>query len=146
MELQEPDKSLVVLDKKTIWVVNYPAAEFKSAKLQVIKANVDSSKGRAQSFIGLLARGRLLKEFYVVGVHDDSKTTKTYFLQPRNASDDFKRAEVTINAENQIEKLLYWDNVDNETQMQFSKITLNKKVSDGMFRYSPPSDADVTVY
>ncbi len=147
MEMNEPDKSLVVIDKKYIWVVNYPSEEFKNSALQVIKAKISSKKGRSQNFLGLLTQGGVLKYFNVSGLMKVSPKESIYFLQPNDATVEFKRAQMVLNPKTKrITGLRYWDEIDNETMFEFSNVKFNQKLDDKAFSYEPPEGADITEF
>lgn len=148
LETKTPDESLVVVNKNTLWVVNFPPAEFKDkgAAVQVLKAKIDSKKGRSQNLLSLLTQGGLLKFFTVSSVQKDSeKKQVTYFLQPKQDLVEFKRAQVVVSStKEQIIAMRYWDELDNETQFEFTKVVFDKVLSDKVFAYTPPKNADVT--
>lgn len=147
MELKEPDKSLVVIDKKYIWVVNYPTGEFKNSALQVIKADISSKKGRSQNFLSLLTQGGVLKFFKIVGLKKVSDEEKIVFLQPNDATVEFKRAQMVLNPKTKhITGLRYWDELNNETLFEFSKIEFDLKIDEKSFSYEPPEGADITKF
>lgn len=144
MEMDSPDRSLLVVDGATAWLVNYPSDEFKGAALQVVKANVGSKKARSQAIIGLLAGGGLLKHFTVVGFDESSAT---YFLQPQKQLVEFTRAQARLSADGKdLAQLSYWDELGNETRMDLSNLRLNVEAPASTFKYAPPADADVTVF
>jgi outer membrane lipoprotein-sorting protein len=145
MEMDPPDKSLVVIDKKHIWVVNYPSDEFKNSAIQVIQAEVSTKKGRSQNFLGLLTQGGILKFFNVSGVQKTSDEEQVFFLQPNVASVEFKRAQVIVNPKTKkIVALKYWDELDNETGYEFANVKFDLSLEDKNFVYHPPKNADVT--
>jgi outer membrane lipoprotein-sorting protein len=145
MEMDAPDKSLVVIDKKHIWVVNYPSAEFKNSAIQVIQAEVSTKKGRSQNFLGLLTQGGILKYFNVSGVLKTSDEEEVFFLQPNEATVEFKRAQMVIHPKTKkILSLKYWDELDNETGYEFSNVQFNQRLDDKSFVYHPPKNADIT--
>ena len=149
MEIQSPDKSLVVLDKNTAWLISYPAEEFKNAVPQVIKANLSTKKGRSQSLVALLVQGDILQHFLVSGVLNktDQKGAVVFFLQPKKTSTDFNRAQLTLNevSKNSFEvvELKYWDEMNNETTFSFSDEKWGVSVKDELFNYLPPKGVDV---
>lgn len=145
MELNDPEKSLIVIDGKTLWVADYPPAEFKNAAVQVLKGKVSSKKGASQGFVGLLTRGGVLSQFNVTGALTDRGGRSVYFLQPKAATVEFKRAQLTISADqNSIESLQFWDERDNETKLTFSNVKFDQKVDAKTFEFTPPENADVT--
>lgn len=147
MEIDKPDQSLVVVDKKNIWVVQYPPEELQGAALQVIRASAETKKGRSQSFIGLLVRGGITKYFRVLNTMTAKDGLTTYFLQPEAGTVEFARAQVTLDPRTQqLKELKYWDELGNETKFLFSKISFDKKIPANKFAYTPPKNADVTTY
>lgn len=147
MEIDKPDQSLVVVDKKNIWVVQYPPEDLVGASLQVIRASAETKKGRSQSFIGLLVKGGITKYFKVLNTMTAKDGSTTYFLQPEAGTVEFARAQVTLDSSSQqIKELKYWDELSNETTFVFSKISFDKKIAADKFAYSPPKNADVTTY
>ncbi len=145
MEMDAPDKSLVVIDKKHIWVVNYPGTEFKNSAIQVIQAEVSTKKGRSQNFLGLLTQGGILKYFNVSGVLKTNEEEEVFFLQPNQASVEFKRAQIVVNPKTKrIMSLKYWDELDNETGYEFTNVQFDQRLEDKNFVYHPPKNADIT--
>lgn len=144
MELEGPEKSLLVVNKQSLWAVTYPPAEFKDAALQVIKASTATKKGRSQSLIGLLSMGGLLKFFDATAAQTDPSGEVLFFLSPKHEQTDFKRAQARVSADGKkLVALNYWDDRDNETRMIFTEISFVKKLDDKLFTYTPPSNADV---
>ena len=145
MEIESPDKSVIVVDGKHLWVADYPAAEFKNAAVQVIKGRLDSKKSVQQSFVGLLTRGGILKHFKVAGVTKDEKDRTVYFLAPNEQTFEFKRAQMTNSDDaKSIAELRYWDERDNETRYSFSDVKFDAKVPAQSFEFVPPENADIT--
>lgn len=145
LELEAPEKSLVVIDAKNIWIVKYPESNSKSKfnKEQIIKAPVGSKKAQEQSFVGLLTKGGLLKYFSVSGTQGPNED-KTIFLQPKKEHTEFKRAQMKIDLDSKkIKKIKYWDELDNETSFEFSDITFNESVNIKDFQYQPNKQSEV---
>ncbi|MCM2280307.1 MAG: outer membrane lipoprotein carrier protein LolA [Bdellovibrionaceae bacterium] len=145
LEINAPDKSLVVVNGNNLWVADYPPAEFKNASVQVLKGQIDSKKGTQQGFVGLLTRGGVLKHFDVAGVQRDDQARSVYFLIPTQKTFEFRRAQMTLSADGRyIAELRYWDERDNETRMQFSNVKFDVPVVDTAFEFVPPENADIT--
>lgn len=145
MEIESPEKSVIVVDGKMLWVADYPPAEFKNAAVQVLKGKLDSKTGVQQSFVGLLTRGGILKHFKVTGVQKDDKQRNVYFLTPAKQSFEFKRAQITATPDGKaIAELKYWDERDNETRYQFSNVKFDGSLPPKSFEFVPPENADIT--
>ncbi len=146
MELATPEKSVVVIDGKTLWVADYPPAEFKNAAVQVLKGKITSKKAANQSFVSVLSRGGLLKEFQVTGSMRDDKQRTVLFLTPKKESAEFTRAQLVLAEDNAtIAELRYWDDRDNATTMTFSNVKFDVPVSKKTFEFTPPENADITL-
>lgn len=145
MEIDSPDKSIVVVDGKTLWIADYPSAEFKDASVQVLKGPLDSKKGAQRSFVSLLTRGGILKHFKIVGAQKDDEGRDVYFLVPNAQSFEFKRAQLTASGDGRsIAELRYWDERDNETRLRFSNVKFDVRAPAKSFEFVPPENADVT--
>jgi len=138
------DTSIVVADGKTLWLVAPPPKEFKEAKTQVTRVSVNNKGIKAQGFLQILTQGGILKHFTVSGVNENGDDA-TFFLSPKTASSEFRRAQLTVSKKNQtIDSLQYWDEQNNETIYTFSKVDFQKPIDDKLLKYTPPKDADVT--
>jgi outer membrane lipoprotein carrier protein len=143
LENKEKDKSLVVADGSYLWMVSPPPKEFKGAKVQVIKASLNTKQARAQGLLQVLTEGGVLKYFSTGGVIHNGEML-TFFLQPKTPSQELRRLVININEKDKtITQLKYWDSLDNETIYDFSKIKFDAPVKKELFIYQPPKDADV---
>ena len=144
MELEGAEKSLLVVNKKNLWAVTFPPAEFKDAAIQVIRGDTTTKKGRSQSIVSLLSLGGFLKFFTPTGMQALPSGETIYFLQPQKEQTDFKRAQVKVTKDKKtIQELRYWDERDNETSFEFKDVSFGKKVDEKLFQYDPPANADV---
>lgn len=144
MELEGAEKTLLVVNKKNLWAVTYPPAEFKDAAVQVIKADTSTKKGRSQNFVALLSQGGFLKFFNPTGIQKYPDGEVLFYLSPKQELTDFKRAQVRVSKDGKkIIFLNYWDDRDNETRLEFSDVKFQKKILDKLFTFSPPANADV---
>jgi outer membrane lipoprotein-sorting protein len=138
------DKSLVVADGKTLWLVTFPPTGFKDVKTQVASISMSNKQIFSKSFLPILTEGGLLKHFKVKGVLEAGDET-TFLLEPKATNKDFKRAQLTVKKkDHSISGLKYWDASDNQTIFQFSKVDFKKPIDDSLLSYTPPKDADVT--
>lgn len=150
LEMQTKDKnkdnSLIIADGKTLWFVTPPPKEFKGAKTQVVKADMNAKRAKTQGLLQILTEGGVLKYFKVGGVKQEGDTI-TYFLSPDKQSLELQKAQVTVNTvDKTISGLKYFDTMENETNYSFSKVEFDKSVKDSLLSYKPPKDADVMNY
>jgi outer membrane lipoprotein-sorting protein len=144
MELEGEEKTLLVVNKKSLWAVTYPPADFKDAPIQVIIADAASKKGRSKNLVTLLSQGGFLKFFMPTGVEKQPSGEVLFFLNPRQEHGDFKRAQVKVTGDGK--KLItfnYWDDRDNEVRMNFSDVKFEKLMDDKLFNYTPPPNAEL---
>lgn len=143
LELEGAEKSLLVMNKKSLWAVTFPDADFKDAPVSVITGSMESRKGRSQSALGVLAHGGFLKVFTPTGSKSDAMTV-TFELLPKSDQSDFTRAEVKVSGDGStLLELKYWDGVQNETRFAFSDIKVEKSMDEKLFSYSPPKGANI---
>ena len=143
LEIHKPQPSKIIAGEDFLWIENPPPPEFKEARIQVFKVSLKSRRARSQGLVQLLAHGGVLKYFHVSGVRTE-KEKVTYFLQPKNQSAEFKRAQLQINIEKEeISQLRYWDQVGNETIFDFLESEFNKKMDKKLFEYTPPEGSRI---
>jgi outer membrane lipoprotein-sorting protein len=143
MELDGPEKTLLIVNKKNLFAVTYPSAEFKDAPVQVIKADMATKKGRSQNMLSVLTAGGVLKFFTAPSVQLVPNGEKIFFLQPKSDQVDFKRAQMRTSKDGKtITELKYWDVQDNETDLVFSDIQFGTKIPSTQFDFTPPEKAE----
>lgn len=146
LEIHKPEVSKIVADKKYLWIESGAPADFKDAKVQVMRASLKSDQAKSQGLIQLLTGGGVLKYFRVSGIRKN-KDQITYFLQPDKQSIEFKRAQLIVDSEKmEITQLKYWDQIDNETTYMFVKSEFDQKLDKKIFAYVPPKNSELIVY
>lgn len=144
--IHKPQASKIVAGSQFLWIESAPPEDFEGAKVQVLRASLNSKQAKSQGLIQLLTQGGVLKYFRVSGIQKEGKTVR-YFLQPDQQSVEFKRAQIEVNPDTKVISLLrYWDQMDNETTFEFSKSQFNQKLAESVFQYSPPKNAEVITY
>jgi outer membrane lipoprotein-sorting protein len=144
MELDGEEKTLLVVNKKNLWAVTFPSAEFKDTPVQVIKADASSKKGRSKNLVALLSQGGFLKFFLPTAVEKQQGGDVMFFLSPRQEQGDIKRAQVRVTAEGKKHLALnYWDDRDNEVKMNFTDVKFEKSFDEKLFNYAPPPNAQL---
>lgn len=144
LEFEEPDKTLVVVDNKSIWLVSYPSKELGGG-VQVGHASRNSNK-HPPILLKLLAQKSPEEDFKVVEFKKGLGKLN-YKLEPKKKTADFTRLSIElIPDKKEIRTLTYWDELDNETKYTFIKTEWNPKLSPKLFQYSPPPGVKVTQY
>ncbi len=146
MELEPPEKSLVIADGEDLWVVTYPPKGFEDmSTVEVLKASLSSDKAKAHGLIQLLTKGGLFEHFRVTGRQVDGEEI-TFFLSPLKTNADFQRAQIWVHPRRGlIQKIKYWDHLNNETTYAFDDIKKSDSVDPKLFAYTPPKNVKVTI-
>jgi outer membrane lipoprotein-sorting protein len=143
---EEKEKSLVIVDGKTLWLVTPALKEFKNSKTQVAKTSLLNKKNKPQSLLRILTDGGVFGFFDVTNQVENEELV-TYFLKPTKDSNEMTKAQIIVDKEKQvIAQLKYWDNLQNEISYQFTKVEFDKPMKDEIFNYNPPKSAQVTQY
>jgi len=136
----DPKDNVVVSDATTLW--SYVAAD-KQARKMLVK---DSQMPTALAF--LTGKGDLAKEFNLV-LLDPAKSgfEGGYVLDatPKVATNLYTHVLFYVDgATYQVRRVLIVDGQDNRNRFDFTKPTVNGKVDDTRFKWSPPAGVTVT--
>jgi outer membrane lipoprotein carrier protein len=144
METVTPQKSLVIVDQKGVWVVDYPSdPEFDNTIRVLRSTSVKNLKSQALvSF--LLGSGSLLKH-YKIRQTSISGDVATFRMEPKSKDVEIKKMTIAINKKDkEILSITYWDNLDNEVKLAFSEQKFDVNIPNNKFKYTPPKNAEVT--
>lgn len=143
LELEKPDKSLLVMSPETLWIEN----EF-NGDIQVSKVSM-SSQQRKRGLIGIFFDQTSIWDGYrLIKAKTDSGVTK-YTLKPlkTNKTPEAEKVEIDIHKKKKkVVALTYWDELENKTTFEFKKVKFSQKFNDKEFRYTPPKGVEVTEY
>lgn len=146
VETESPDETLLVMDGKTIWVVN-KLPEDMGGKTLVSKTNARSFRKSNTFFAALLEDGKLLKEYMVT-----KRTAKADRVQmelgPRSPEEsEIQKLELILgDAGRKLEKVTYWDDKENEVTFELGDVKTIYGDRKALFSYEPPKDAEVTEF
>jgi outer membrane lipoprotein-sorting protein len=145
LELEPPQKSLVVINNGLTWLISYLGDE-KDADIQVTKLKTQTKvadKGNSTLF-ALLGQGGILKHFDAKSSVSNGETVE-FELIPKQTISEVQKVKLALNKKSkQIQGVTYWDELENETSFVFSKQELNAKINPSLFKYVPPKNAVVT--
>lgn len=148
LTLGEPDPSLVVMTKDIIWISSPKPKEF-GGNFQVIKILSSTISKQDKSPIAfLLGQASALDRFKFKKevAHDETLEIE---LVPKK---DFINSEVVtmklfLNLKLKlIDKIIFSDDLENETTYEFEDTEFDKKIAEDEFNYTPPKGAEVTIY
>ena len=122
-----------IADGKTLWI-------FTPSEKQVIK--MDDLSVNGQSAEALLQNLSKLGEMFEVKVVADTDSTKQLELRPKGEG-QFKKLELTLGKELEVQSLVLTDNLDAVTELKFTDVTLNKVIDDSIFTFAIPEGVEV---
>lgn len=149
MDIQKPEKSLVVFDGKYIWSEQPANADF-GGKTQVTKAKIDKKNVTQKLVTEIFEKGVLQKLFKV---ESEKKTFDEKYKHdvvviratPKTKDLSLKLLILGVDPDKQIvTEIGYVDDIDNQTIMRFSNIEFKSENDKKLFEYKPAKDAQVT--
>lgn len=136
----EPKDNVVVSDGVTLW--SYVASD-KAARKMLVK---DSQMPTALAF--LMGKGDLTKDFDLKLLDSNKYKFKGGYVleaKPKVATNLYNFVLFYVDGETfQMRRVLIVDAQDNRNRFDFDKATVNAKVEDSRFKWSPPATATVT--
>ena len=144
LDFHSPERAEVYVDGKHVWMLAYPPKGFIDAPAQVTKIGVKKDRGSA-ALLNLLSLSSTEREFKI-SLLPERENIKVFDLDAsQHEVLGLKRAQVFIHPEAKtIGKLVYWDDLENETVYEFSEINLKAKVKSEIFKIQIPKGAQVT--
>jgi len=143
-ETETPDHSLVLVDGRVIWLVDFPAdAEEKPS---VIKAT-NPRKSQPHAVVAfLMGQGKISDDFAVVSQTSEGPGEFKLDLKPRQNVDQVQWLTLYVDkGDRSIDKLSFEDSIGNVTELKFKNIEFDKEIKSEVFKFKPPKNADVTV-
>lgn len=145
-ETSEPEKNLVVYDRKTLWTIQYPPSEFKEMPLQVAKMNIKNKKN-SPILLAEIFGDRPIQSIFKVKQKSKDGALINYELKEKKSEFGLKNLILKIDSkEKRVASLEYVDEVENETKLEFRSTQFNIKIKQSLFNYKPPKNAKVTEY
>jgi outer membrane lipoprotein-sorting protein len=144
LELNPPEKSLLVVNDKEAWVVTYPPEDFPDAPVEAMVSSLKDSKNNL-GLAKILSGDGILEVFEVQGVQSE-KGTQTFLLKPKSPSSEFLRAQLTTDSGIElIRELTYWDQLENKVTYKFENMKFTSSAPKAeTFNYVPAKDVNVT--
>lgn len=143
MQISEPNKHMLLMNGKNIWVVDYPLDETQD-KVQILHSK--SAKNlKNQAFLDIfMGVGNLQKKFKIDS-SDKKNDEVTYKLIPKQKDEQIERVELKLNSKDElISSITFWDSLGNKTQLQFKKQEFKSEVPKEIFKFKPPKDSSIT--
>ena len=140
LDLNSKDKSMVLITPNEIWNVSY-----EDGKPQ----NIIKSKPVPMPLLDLLFGDKnVWDKFQITNIHTNTESRIDVTLVPKRDAGVSYVSRVRFNLDtkkNIVKKLVYWDDVDNETSLTFTFNKFKDKMDESLFKFHPPKEATVTV-
>jgi outer membrane lipoprotein carrier protein len=136
-EISTKDKSLIVSDGKHIWHYD--------PELQQATIDAFNPKGTSPLLFLTANTQHLSKNFMVKEVSGrlcDEQADACFEMTPRGADDMFQWIRIGFSKESLL-SLEFLDQLGQHGWISFSKMKVNKPMSDSLFRFEPPKGTDV---
>jgi len=140
-DIQGPDKSLVLYDGHTLWVVQYPDKAF-GGPIQVSRGKLQGKQKEQLVLTELLTKGRLLESFNVKQTSDKDGVL-SYEALPKNKKFNLKSVQLKIKG-HELKALDYVDDIGNKTSLKILNEKLSASAKPELFHYKPEKGAQVT--
>lgn len=143
MEVALPNKHIVLMTGKNIWVVDYPLDETQD-KVQILHSK--SAKNlKNQPFLNLFQGVGNLKKNFKIESSNGKNDEVTYKLTPKKKGEQIERIELKVDYQSElITSLSFWDSLGNQTQLQLSEQDFESKTPSKIFQFKPPKNSSIT--
>ena len=126
-----PLKQLTVADGRYIWLYQPDLQQVNVSRM---------TKQIAQTPLAILSGSTAtLTKSYIVS---ESNNGKTFILNAKNPTAQFRRVELTI-VKHKITKMILLDNLAQTTTLNFSHVMVNQPLDTKAFQFKPPHGVDV---
>jgi outer membrane lipoprotein carrier protein len=143
-DTDEPTKSLVLMDGKTIWLVDYPSDP--DEKISVLKAR-NPKKSQPHTVVAfLMGKGHISDDYLVDGkIEKGAAGTKVITLKSKSPEPQVKNLKLHVAESNKaITAISFDDLLGNSTTLEFSGIAFNEEIDNKVFQFKPPKNSEVT--
>lgn len=148
LEIIEPEKSIIVLNKDAIWVET-SSEGFDGPTTHVTKIVSKDLKKRSKApLVLLLTETEAWDNFKVISEKATEKET-TMILRPKKKGEypELSKVSISINTlDNELWTVSYEDEIENVVTYKFHRPDFGAKLSKGKFDYKVPKGVTPTVY
>lgn len=133
-EVQTPAKQLITSNGNTVWI-------YDPELMQATKQKLDAQVGNTPALL-LSGDPRKLAESFTIIEEKGSGSEQVFLLKPLAKDALFDQLRVRFNGR-ELTRMQLTDSLGQTTDIRFSRITLNPKLSAGLFEFTPPKGVDV---
>ncbi|MCC6276942.1 MAG: outer membrane lipoprotein carrier protein LolA [Oligoflexia bacterium] len=144
-ETQSPNKQLIVINPKTVWLVDYPQSE--EEPVAILKAR-QPKKSQPQALVTfLMGQGKISDSFRIKEFKKGAgEVAGVITLSPKESPSNIKTITLEISkGKPVIRSLKFVDDIGNETSLKFSEAAFDNGFEDKLFEFDPPKNSEITV-
>jgi len=143
MDMKTPNKHMLLMNGKNIWVVDYPLDETQD-KVQILHSKSAKSL-KNQGFLDIFTGVGNLQKRFKIESSDKKNDEITYKLIPKEKDAQVERVELKIDFQSElITGVTFWDSLGNKTQLKLSEQDFSDKSPKDIFDFKPPKNASIT--
>lgn len=140
-----PNNDEIVSDGKTIWYYN-------EQEKQVMKSSLEKLNRETNSTTLISGLGKIKEIFHAkYAARDDISTSPESYLIELTPKENDKESEepynkiiIAVNKQNTlVDRIYLFDPFGNKTKITLNNFSINKNISDSVFKFSPPKGAEV---
>lgn len=133
-DYREPYEQVIVADGRKLWL-------YDTDLQQVTVRGLEQGLGSTPAML-LSGAGRVGESFASVGVERDGDWTWCR-LRPSPHASDFETVSLAFGPKGELAAMELADKLGQTTRIDFSQLTRNTRLDDGLFRFEPPAGVDV---
>ncbi|PTQ88313.1 outer membrane lipoprotein chaperone LolA [Agitococcus lubricus] len=134
-ETQQPFNQLIVANGQTVWIYD-PDLQ------QATKQKLDKQVGNTPALLLSGDSKKIAASFNVSQEKTTNKQQRVFILQPKDKEAVFDTLRVSFIGK-QLNSMQLKDALGQRTDIFFSQVAVNGKISDSVFQFTPPKDVDV---
>jgi outer membrane lipoprotein-sorting protein len=146
LEMESPDKYLLLLNKNVIWMENHLPKELGGIQVSKVQASKKVKESNALLAF-LFDNANVWDGFELTKSPIRDKSSLKLSLKPKTGQDlgDIVNMELELDTQKKhLNRISYLDSLDNRTTYEFLNIIKKNKIKDQMFEYKPPKGVPVT--
>lgn len=140
----EPQKSMILMDGKNIWMVDEPVSE--GEPVTVLKAS-NPKKSQPHTIVSfLMGKAEIKKGYDLKKVSEFNAEYDKVELTSKEKEPQITELALVVGKKHQtIKEIHFQDLIGNDVKLEFSNIEMGKKIKSEVFKYTPPKGAEVQV-
>lgn len=133
--ITEPEEQMIIADGKNLWIYDQ---ELEQVTVQPLTQQLSETPA-------LFLSGEFTKiaQAFTVSKLQSKNNTQQYLVSPKKEDNALKEMILSFNNKNELVSMQFYDVLGQTTHLTFSNEKLNPKLSNDLFRFTPPKDVDV---